>query len=177
MERANPDSRTFPEPTAGVVSQSGTINCMDTCALPRWHGYETHSLHPWTNEKALCNLDGSSILHPTREVKVQASSLTSGQTLDPGLKDFFCDFFPPPMSKQDWCYVFKLFFWGLPACCQEDLCQTNIYLGQRRRCWYRMYGLSKGCYCFWEAKEGFNVCVRACMRKRQLTQIRHTGFQ
>lgn len=33
---------------------------MDTCALPRWHGYETHSLHPWTNEKALCNLDGGS---------------------------------------------------------------------------------------------------------------------
>lgn len=90
---------------------------------------------------------------------------------------FFVIFFPPPMSKQDWCYVFKLFFWGLPACCQEDLCQTNIYLGQRRRCWYRMYGLSKGCYCFWEAKEGFNVCVRACMRIRQLTQIRHTGFQ
>lgn len=90
---------------------------------------------------------------------------------------FFVIFFSPPMSKQDWCYVFKLFFWGLPACCQEDLCQTNIYLGQRRRCWYRMYGLSKGCYCFWEAKEGFNVCVRACMRIRQLTQIRHTGFQ
>lgn len=81
---------------------------MDTCALPRWHGYETHSLHPWTNEKALCNLDGGSFgefflggwdfdLHPTREVKVQASILTSGQTLDPGLKDFFLWFFFPPL--------------------------------------------------------------------------------
>lgn len=161
---------------------------MDTCALPRWHGYETHSLHPWTNEKALCNLDGGSF----GEFFLGGGTLTS---IPPGRskskppsshqdklwildwRTFFCDFFSPPMSKQDWCYVFKLFFWGLPTCCQEDLCQTNIYLGQRRRCWYRMYGLSKGCYCFWEAKEGFNVCVRACMRIRQLTQIRHTGFQ
>lgn len=35
----------------------------------------------------------------------------------------------------------------------------------------------KGAIASEKQKGGFNVCVRACMQKRQLTQIRHTGFQ
>lgn len=151
----------------------------DTRLIHCTHGQMRKRCAIWT-AAVLGNFSGGVGLWPPSHQGGQSPSLhphirtNSGSWIE-GL--FFCDFFPPPMSKQDWCYVFKLFFWGLPACCQEDLCQTNIYLGQRRRCWYRMYGLSKGCYCFWEAKEGFNVCVRACMRIRQLTQIRHTGFQ
>lgn len=81
---------------------------MDTCALPRWHGYETHSLHPWTNEKALCNLDGGSF----GEFFLGGGTLTS---IPPGRskskppsshqdklwildwRTFFCDFFFPPL--------------------------------------------------------------------------------
>lgn len=38
---------------SGVVFQSGTTNCMDTCVLLKWCGYVSPSLHPWTNEEAV----------------------------------------------------------------------------------------------------------------------------
>lgn len=55
---------------------------------------------------------------------------------------------------------FQLLCWGcLCAAKRTQVAQTFIP-GQRRWCrWYGMWGLSKGCYCFWEAKRRACVCV------------------